>query len=92
MSIANEFQLAQLDASTEALSAEVKRLDASLLDVLELMKEATRQITALKAANARMESALTEIEDRAQDQYDGPEDRTHGPYLQLAQQGLGIVP
>jgi hypothetical protein len=42
--------------------------------------------------NAKLRRALEEIEDLAQDRYDGPEDRINGPYLALAQEGLGKSP
>lgn len=51
-----------------------------------------KEIERLRRDNACMTAALEEIEERAQDNYDGPEDRTHGPYLQMARYGLGRTP
>jgi hypothetical protein len=50
------------------------------------------EIDRLRRDNACMTAALEEIEERAQDNYDGPEDRTHGPYLSMARYGLGRTP
>ena len=61
-------------------------------DAAEAMARATSEIERLKRLVRRYEDALMRIEEHAQDKYDGPEDNTHGPYLAMAQEGLGIHP
>lgn len=54
--------------------------------------EIMRELYRLRADNERMKTLLSDIADHAQDNYDGPEDRTHAPYLRMAQEGLGTFP
>ena len=51
-----------------------------------------KELLRMKSLRDRYLAALEEIYDRAEDCYDGPEDRTHGPYLSLAGEALGVHP
>jgi hypothetical protein len=76
----------------EQLANSIKNIREGLEAAVNELNKARREAIALRMRAARMEKALEEIKDRAEDNYDGPEDRTHGPYLALANEGLGVWP
>lgn len=43
---------------------------------------------SLRAHNTKLLKALMELEDILEDRYDGPEDTTNGPLLQIVKQAL----
>lgn len=57
-----------------------------------LSTEHSAALYAVQRENKRLRETLQEIYSHAQEEYDGPEDHTHGPYLELAGVALGKMP
>jgi len=88
------------------MSAQIKDVANDLRDIREGMLaaqeamaaatakigELSQEVYRLRRLEVKYRGALEEIHDHALDKYDGPEDRTHGPYLSMAAERLGIHP
>ena len=64
---------------------------ATSSEALAAMRAARRHIEQQNVRIARLQSALEAILEYAEDNYNGPEDSQHGPYIAFARAGLGIT-